>query len=91
MLFARNRGGPVVIKVVGADCAHCAALETVARQAVASLGLSATVEQVRDFAMILSYGAMSTPMLLVDDRVVVAGRVPSLEELSRILAGAAPN
>jgi small redox-active disulfide protein 2 len=81
----------VVIKVVGADCAHCAALESVAREAVASLGLSATVEQVRDFAVILSYGAMSVPALLVDDRVLVSGRVPGLEELSRMLAEAAPN
>jgi small redox-active disulfide protein 2 len=81
----------MVIKVFGSDCALCAQLESMTRQAVASLGLTASVEQVRDFSEILGYGVIGTPALLVDGRVVVSGRLPSQDEISRLLAEAAPN
>lgn len=76
------------IKVLGTGCAKCGMLEDTARQAVTELGLDATVEKVSEFAEIMAFGVMSTPALVVDGEVRLAGRLPKLEELKSILARA---
>jgi small redox-active disulfide protein 2 len=76
----------VVIKVLGSGCAKCAKLEDVTRQAVAELGLDATVEHVTDFVEIMRYGIMSTPALVVDEEVRLSGRVPSVADVKSLLA-----
>lgn len=76
------------IKVLGTGCAKCSMLEETARQAVADLGLDATVEKVSELADIMAYGVMSTPALVVDGQVRLAGRLPKLEELKALLARA---
>jgi len=76
------------IKVLGTGCANCHALEAAAKEAVADLGLDATVELVTDYAQILGYGVMSTPGLVIDEKVVISGRVPSKEEVKQFLAQA---
>lgn len=78
------------IKVLGSGCANCKALEARTLEALDSLGLDAPIEKVTDFPSILAYDVMSTPALVVDDQVVLTGRVPSVEELRRILAGDKP-
>lgn len=75
------------IKVLGSGCANCHTLEERATQAVDSLGLEAVIEKVTDFGDIASYGVMSTPALVVDERVVLSGRVPTVSELETLLAG----
>jgi len=75
----------MVIKILGSGCANCVKLEETARRAVADLGIDATVEKVTDLNDIISYGVMTTPALVVDEQVKVAGRVPSSEEVKRIL------
>ncbi|MDP2183678.1 MAG: thioredoxin family protein [Actinomycetota bacterium] len=77
------------IKILGGGCANCDRLEKVTREAAASLGLDATFEKVADFQQIMAYGVMTTPALVVDEQVKVAGRVPSAEEVARLLQGAA--
>jgi small redox-active disulfide protein 2 len=74
------------IKVLGPGCANCVNLEKATRQAVADLGLTADVEKVTDYAAIAGYGVMSTPALVVDDEVVLAGRVPTAAQVRDILA-----
>jgi small redox-active disulfide protein 2 len=76
----------VIIKVLGSGCANCANLEKAARQAIADLGIDATVEKVTDYPTILGYGVMSTPGLVVDEKVVLAGRVPNAAEVRELLA-----
>lgn len=76
------------IKVLGSCCGKCEQLEKLARQAVAEMGLDATVEKVTELTEIISYGIMSTPGLVVNGEVRLAGRVPKLEELKTILARA---
>jgi small redox-active disulfide protein 2 len=76
------------IKVLGTGCAKCGMLEDVARQAVAELGLDATVEKVSELADIMAFGVMSTPALVVDGQVRLAGRLPKLDELKSILTRA---
>jgi len=77
------------IKILGGGCANCRALEAMAKEAVAALGLSATVEEVTDYAAIASYGVMRTPALVIDGTVFSSGRVPSRDEVRRIIEGLA--
>jgi small redox-active disulfide protein 2 len=78
----------MIIKILGSGCANCQRLEANAKQAVAGLGLQATVEKVTDYADIASYGVMRTPGLVVDDQVLVSGRVPSVDEIVSLLTPA---
>ena len=75
------------IKVLGSGCSKCHALEARTADALRVAGLEASIDKVTDFGEIASYGVMSTPALVVDDRVVLSGRVPDVAELTRLLAG----
>ena len=75
----------MIIKILGSGCANCVNLERVTRQAVADLGLDAQIEKVTDYAEIMGYGVMSTPGLVVDEKVVVAGRVPTAAKVRELL------
>lgn len=78
----------MIIKVLGPGCDNCARLESRTREALESLGWEATIEKVTDFGEIAGYGVMSTPGLVVDDKVLVSGRVPTVAEISRLLSPA---
>lgn len=73
------------IKILGSGCANCQNLEKAARQAVDELGLEATFEKVTDYADIASYGIMRTPSLVVDEEVVLSGRVPTASQVKELL------
>ena len=79
----------MIIKVLGPGCTNCKNLERVTREAVDALGIDATIEKVEDYAVIMGYGVMSTPALVVDEKVVVSGRVPKVAEIRQLLAPAA--
>jgi small redox-active disulfide protein 2 len=77
------------IKVLGSGCANCVRLEANVKEALAASGiLDATVEKVTDYADIAAYGIMSTPGLVVDERVLVSGRVPDASEVAQLIASA---
>jgi small redox-active disulfide protein 2 len=76
------------IKILGPGCANCKNLERATREAVAELGLDAAIEKVEDYATIASYGVMSTPALVVDEEVVLYGRVPKAAEIRDLLSPA---
>ena len=73
------------IKVLGTSCAKCKALEKATNKAVDKTGVNATVTKVEDIVEIMQFGIMTTPALVVDGKIVVKGRVPSIDELSKIL------
>lgn len=73
------------VKVLGSGCANCLKLEQLVRQAVDELGMEATVEKVTDYATILRYGVMTTPGLVVNDRLLLSGRVPPPDEVRQLL------
>jgi small redox-active disulfide protein 2 len=75
------------IKVLGPGCNNCVTLEARTREALDGLHTQATIEKVTDTAEILGYGVMATPGLVVDGKVVVSGRVPSVRQLTRLLQG----
>jgi small redox-active disulfide protein 2 len=74
------------IKVLGPGCANCQRLTKLTEQALAELGRSEQVEKVTDYADIAAYGVMSTPAIVVDDQVLMAGRIPGLHSLKDALA-----
>lgn len=73
------------IKILGPGCAKCKTLEKITREVVAELGSDATVSKVEDIMDIMNYGVMTTPALVVDEKVVIKGRVPSAKEIKEIL------
>jgi small redox-active disulfide protein 2 len=73
------------IKILGSGCKKCITLEDRARKGAAELGLETTIESVHDPVAIAGYGVMRTPALVIDERVVVAGRVPAVEEVRSLL------
>lgn len=74
------------IKVLGTGCAKCKTLEKQTRDAVAELGFSAEIEKVEDIYKIMSFGVMSTPALVINQKVVMSGRVPSVAELKELIS-----
>jgi small redox-active disulfide protein 2 len=73
------------LEILGSGCAKCARLEELARQAASELGIEADIIKVKDINQIMNYGVMITPALVVDGEVKVAGKVPSLEEMKKII------
>ncbi|TVP96632.1 MAG: thioredoxin family protein [Acholeplasmatales bacterium] len=74
------------IKILGKGCKNCALLEQHARKAAADLSWSATFEKVTDMDTIVDYGIMKTPGLVIDETVVVSGRVPSVSQLKVLMS-----
>ena len=77
------------IQILGTGCAKCNALTMATEKAAQSLGLQYELEKVTDLNRIMSFGVMTTPALVVDNVVKIAGKVPSLDELKSILKPAA--
>lgn len=75
------------IKILGTGCANCNTLEQRTKDAVAQLGLEASFEHVRDIAAIAGYGVMKTPGLVVDEALLLSGRVPTTAQLVELLRG----
>lgn len=74
------------IKILGPGCANCVRLEKTVKEAVEELGLDATVAKVSEIKDIMGYGVMSTPALVIDGQVKIAGRVPGKDEIKKLLA-----
>lgn len=73
------------IKILGTGCDKCNHLEAATRTAVSELGLDVDIEKVTDPGEIVSWGVMSTPALVIDDQVVLAGKVPSAADVKKLL------
>jgi len=76
------------IRVLGPGCPNCKKVETIARQAVEHMGLEAEVVKVTDYNKILEYNILSTPGLVINEKVVCAGRIPTEAEVTTWLANA---
>lgn len=72
----------VNIKVLGSGCANCKRLEATARKVVETLAIEAEIEKVTDYAEIMKWPILSTPGLVINDKLVSAGRIPSEKEIT---------
>lgn len=73
------------IKILGTGCSNCRSLEKATREAVAELNLDASVIKEEDITKIMGYGIMRTPALVVNEKVLFFGRVPSVNEIKEML------
>lgn len=74
------------LQILGTGCARCRKLAEAAEEAAGSLGIEYTLEKVTDITAIMSFGVMTTPALAVDGKVKLSGKIPSVDELRKILA-----
>lgn len=74
------------IKVLGTGCASCKALEKNTRAAIAALKLEATIEKEEDIQAIMAYGIMSTPALVIDEKVISSGKKLTQQEIEKLLS-----
>ncbi len=76
------------LEILGPGCKRCQLLAENARAAVAALGLDAEVVKVEDMQAILAYGVMSTPALVVDGQVRLAGHIATARQIQELLEAA---
>ena len=76
----------LTIKILGPGCANCRKLEVVAREAVAAANLQADFVKVSDMAQIMGYDLLSTPGLVINEKLVSSGRIPTVAEVQKWLA-----
>lgn len=73
------------VKVLGSGCAKCNQLEAATKAALEQLGMDTTIDHVTDFSQIAAYGVITTPALVIDEKVVSYGKVLKTEEVVKIL------
>lgn len=74
------------IKILGIGCARCNDLEKRVRDTLAELAIAAEVEHIKDIKQFAAMGVLMTPGLMVDGKVVAQGKVPSKDEIRKLLA-----
>ncbi|MBI5474441.1 MAG: TM0996/MTH895 family glutaredoxin-like protein [Ignavibacteriae bacterium] len=75
----------MTIKVLGTGCLNCKTLEQRTREAIASLNIDASVEKVEDIQKIVAYGILRTPGLVIDEKVISSGSVPSVDAIKEMI------
>ena len=75
----------MVIKVLGSGCKNCITLEKNTMEAIAEMGIQANVEKVNDLNKIMGYGIMSTPALVIDEKVVSYGKVLKPKDIIKLI------
>ena len=78
----------LIVKVLGGGCENCKQVETISRKAVASMGFQAEIIKVTDWAEIKKYPILGTPGLVINEKVVCAGRIPTEAEVTTWLVNA---
>jgi small redox-active disulfide protein 2 len=73
------------IEILGTGCAKCHKLDELVRATVREAGVSAEIINVQDIKKIMTYGVMTTPALVIDGEVKVAGKIPSLAEIKQLI------
>lgn len=74
------------IKILGTGCAKCKQMEAIVRQVVGETGIEANVQKVEDIQDIMEYNVLVTPVLVIDEKVTIKGRVPTASEVKALLS-----
>jgi small redox-active disulfide protein 2 len=75
----------MIIKILGTGCSRCTKLENNTKEALKQLGLLAEIIKVTDVQEIISYGVISSPALIIDNKLVMYGKTPSVEEIIKLI------
>jgi len=78
-------GCELKIKILGTGCDKCEKLEANVKEVLSTLGIEARVDKVEDLVQIMKYGIMTTPGLVVDEKVVSYGKVLKPKDIAKIL------
>ena len=78
----------LTIKGLGSGCANCKRLEQLARKVVTELSIEAEVSKVTDPTQYADYGVLATPGLVINEKTVSSGRIPSLAEITTFVTSA---
>jgi small redox-active disulfide protein 2 len=73
------------IKILGTGCPNCKTTEEIVNKAINELNIQAKIEKVDDIMDIMKYDVMSTPAVVIDEKVMIKGRVPSVDEIKALL------
>jgi small redox-active disulfide protein 2 len=76
------------IKILGTGCAKCNQLENVTKEVLKEMGLDIQIDHVKDIQKIMEYPILTTPGLVINEELVLAGRVPSRAEVIKIITTA---
>ena len=76
----------LTIKILGTGCPNCKKLEKLTREAVIFMNIEADVVKVTDHTDIVEYGILTTPGLVINEKLVSSGRIPSASEISTLIA-----
>jgi len=76
------------IKVLGPGCANCERVQEIAKRVVATLSIDATVDKITDRAAWQKYGLLSTPGLVINEKLMCGGRIPSEAEMTTWITNA---
>lgn len=79
----------LTVKILGSGCSNCRKLEAVSREAAASAGLQAEFVKITDMNAIMEFDLLATPGLVIDDKLVASGRIPTQAEIKQWLTAAA--
>ena len=71
-----------IIKILGSGCANCKRVEQITHKVITDMGIEAEVIKVTDYAEIMTYNIMSTPGLVINEKLVSAGRIPTPAEIT---------
>ena len=76
----------LIIKVLGSGCANCKRLKQIAHKVVTEMGIEAEVIKVTEYPDIMAYNVLATPGLVINEKVVSTGRIPTPAEVTTWLA-----
>jgi len=72
------------IKILGTGCSRCKSLEKITRDVIAEMGINAEIEKEEDIVKIINYGIMHTAGLVINEKLIFSGRIPTIAEMKEI-------
>lgn len=74
------------IKILGTGCAKCKQTESIIRETLSEIGVQANIEKIEDIEQIMTYDVMSTPAVVLDEKIMIRGKVPTKDEVKAMFA-----